>query len=254
MDINFELIVLFFSFIAGLGAGLLGIGGGVIIIPAFLFIIPLFTTKTFDMAQITGISSSQAFFSSMLAFLSHRKYGFIDKAILLKTIFPVVVGSFLGSFISKALPEKILLFIYLFILIVAIGFLLKNKQIKPECKHAEIRAFIIFFISAFFSGFLGLGGAIFFVPALAYFYLLPLKNSIANVTFLVLAGSSFSFLGKAISGQVPFDLIIYIVIGAIAGAKIGVKIGQKTSPIILRRLLFGIMILTAIRVSFSIFQ
>jgi uncharacterized membrane protein YfcA len=250
----FELVVVVFSFIAGLGAGLLGIGGGVIIIPAFLFIIPLFTTKNFDMAQITGISSAQAFFSSLLAFISHKKYGFVDKEILLKTVLPVVIGSFGGSFLSKAVPQKTLLFIYLAILMISLFFHLKDKQIKATSKHAELRSFIVFFISAFFAGSLGLGGAIFFVPALAYFYLLPIKNSIGNVTFLVLSGSLFSFLGKTISGQVPFELILYIILGAISGAKIGAKLAQKINPVILKRLLLAIMILTALRVAFSLFS
>lgn len=249
---SFELVIFLLSLISGFASGLLGIGGGVIIIPAFLFLVPFLTGKTFEMSQITGISSSQALFGSFLAFLTHKKYGFIDKDILRKTVIPVILGAFTGSFFSRILPEKILLVLYLCILLISIINLIKNRQISAESKHAEKKAIAVFFISSFFAGSLGLGGAIFFVPALTYFYALPIKNSIGNVTFLVLATGLFSFTGKALSGQVPYEILIYIIIGAMLGAKIGAKTSKLINPVYLKRALLVIMIITALRVSMSL--
>ncbi|MEI7475626.1 MAG: sulfite exporter TauE/SafE family protein [bacterium] len=251
---NYEFIVFIFSFIAGIGAGLLGIGGGIIIIPAFLFIVPLFTTRKFDMAHLTGISSAQALFSSFLAFLSHKKNGFIDKDILIKTTLPVVMGTFSGSFLSKIVPEQILMIMYLCILTILIFSYFKKRETTDLPKHATQYSFLVFFGCSFFTGALGLGGAIFFIPALQYFYSLPMINSIGNVTFLVLVGAFFSFIGKSISGQMPFELLIYILLGAFAGAKIGVNLAKKADSVLLKRLLFVVILLTAVRVGYSLFE
>lgn len=248
----FILIIIILGFIAGFASGLLGVGGGIIIIPSFLYLLPILGFKALSLNQITGIAATQVFLGSLFACIEHKKYGLMDKNIILKTGIMSGVGALIGAIISKYTPEKILLIIYFVILILSITALILSKERTAQVQIRPKSAATLIFFAGIMSGALGLGGAVMYIPILTHFHGLSLKTGISNVTFIVLFTSIAAFLGKAATNQIPFQFIIFIIIGAFAGAKLGAKTNNKLPSNVLKLILLIIITITAIRVAFSI--
>lgn len=256
--ITFYSIIFLLGTMAGFITGLLGIGGGILIIPAFLFILPLLGFDTIPMNKITGIAATQGMLGSIFAFFSLKKNNKINKDVLLKLLIMVAVSSLCGAVVSNFVNEKILLFILLtyttLLVTFTIFFMVDNKpDLKAGVKITALPPILITVIG-FMAGILGLGGAVLYIPMLNYFYRMDIKQSIANVTLLVFMTTGFAFIGKALTNQVPFEIIPPILLGAITGSKLGAKVNSKVPPMVLKVLLLIIVILTLIRVIFSLMQ
>ncbi len=253
--ITFYFIIFLLGTLAGFITGLLGVGGGIIIIPAFLFILPFIGFDTISVNKVTGIAATQGMLGSFFAYLSFKKNNNIKKDILPRLLILVAISSLLGAIVSCFINEKILLFIYAAILCAsAILFITDNSKNSKVNLEFNILPPVLIFIIGFFAGALGLGGAILYIPVLTYFYNMKIKESIANVTLMVFVTSSSSFIGKTITNQVPFELILPILLGSIIGAKLGTRVNSKLPSVLLKGLLLSIIVLTLLRVVFSLMQ
>ncbi|MDD3012923.1 MAG: sulfite exporter TauE/SafE family protein [Candidatus Gastranaerophilales bacterium] len=248
----FILIIIILGFIAGFASGLLGVGGGIIIIPSFLYLLPILGFKALSLNQITGIAVTQVFLGSLFACIEHRKFGLIDKDIILKAGIVSGLGALIGAIVSKYTPETILLIIYFIILILSIIALILSGEKNINVQNRPKLATFLIFSAGIMSGAMGLGGAVMYIPILTHFYGLSLKTGISNVTFIVLFTAIAAFIGKAATNQIPFHYLVFIVIGAFVGAKLGAKTNNKLSPKVLKLILLAIIIVTAIRVVITI--
>ena len=253
------LAVLIVSIIAGFGTGLLGIGGGIVIFPSFMFILPALGLEAFSINTITGIASMQILMSSFFAFLSHRKLNVIDKKDLYLIGASAAFGSFSGAVSSAYFSQKVLLSMYLLILIIAFYSMFtktvvndENENNSNEKKHFLVR--FLLFGTGILAGALGLGGSVLYVPILRKYYKISTKLCISSTTFIVFCGAAMGFAGKMITGQVPYHLLIFTVFGSFIGAKAGSLLCRRLSSAILKKLLMGIIIISAIRVMITILQ
>jgi len=251
---EFILIVLIFGLIAGFLSGLLAVGGGIVIIPVFLYLIPLLGFPVLPMEQITGISSMQVITGSLFAFLSHRKYGLMDKNLLYTVGIGAGFGALAGSILSKFVPGEILLVTYFVVLSVSLLVIVIERHIEDTeiVVKNPVLATISAAITGILSGALGVGGAVLFIPILNHFYGMPIKTSISNVTYIVFITAVMTFLGKSATNQIPFHIAILVVLGAFFGARLGTIVSHKLSPGILKTILITIIVITLIRVFFSI--
>lgn len=251
----YYIAVLIFGLIAGFMSGLLGVGGGIIIIPVFLYLMPLLGFETLSVEQITGIASVQVIMGSFFAYKAHKKLGVIDKKLILTIGIQAAAGAFLGAVISKFIPGRILLIMYFSVLVFSLITLAPHKYKEKIFVKKDFNTFLtnlFTVVSGYLSGSLGVGGAVLYIPVLNSLYGMSLKASISNVTYIVLLTALATFLGKAATSQIPFNLIIFIIAGSFFGAKLGTIANQKLSSSILLKILMAIMIVTAIRVLFSI--
>ncbi len=254
--------VIFVSLMAAFFSGLLGIGGGIVIFPSFLYILPLLGFEVLSVAYITGVSATQSLAGIFFSFLNHRKSEYIDFNIV-KSVLPAgITGGIIGSVSAKFIPEQILLVLYLVILVMSLVLIFipkedysqkNNQNINVKSQNLELKNFLIFFGAAL-SGSLGFAGAVTFIPVFIYFYRLPVKTAINTTISVVLIITSFIFIGKVVVGLVEFDLILFILIGAIVGAFLGSKLHEILSPLFLRNTLVVLVVLTGIRVLITILQ
>lgn len=255
----YYIVVIIISFGAAFFSGLLGIGGGIVIFPAFLYLIPFLGFKTFTVNEITGIAAAQSLAGVFFAFINHRKYGNINLN-LVKKILPFgLLGGITGAVSAKFISETDLLVIYLVLLVVAGILVLLPRSECPynseECKlERPIATNLLIFCGTAISGALGFAGAVTFIPILNYFCKAPIKVAISTTTLIVLITTTFVFLGKAAVGLVEFDLIIYILIGAVFGAKLGAKINKILSASILRKILLLVILTLGLRILLTVFE
>ncbi|EKE02982.1 MAG: hypothetical protein ACD_20C00298G0006 [uncultured bacterium] len=250
----FFLIVLILGLIAGFLSGLLAVGGGIIVIPVFLYILPLLGYDPLSVNQVTGISSVQVITGSLFAFLAHKKYGLMNKDLLYTVGIASGIGALVGSILSKYVSGNVLLIVYFITLAISLLALLHRENISDENagRKRPILVTVSSFITGILAGALGVGGAVLFIPILTHFYGMSFRTSISNVTYIVLIAAVMTFIGKIATNQVPFDLVIFVIIGAFFGAKIGTKLSHKLPSSVLRGILVAIILITAVRVLISI--
>ena len=255
----YYITVIFVSLGAAFFSGLLGIGGGIIIFPAFMYLFPFLGFTTFTINEITGIAAAQSLAGVFFAFMRHRKFGNINIK-LIKIVLPVgIIGAITGAVSARFISEKFLLIMYIFLLVMATILILIQKT-DGFCKDNEykfdrpvITNFFIF-INTIICGALGFAGAALFIPILNYFCKVPIKTAISTTTLIVFITASFVFAGKVSVGLVPFDFIIYIIIGSFFGAAFGTKLNKILSSLTLKRILLFVILVVGIRIFLTILE
>ena len=177
----------------------------------------------------------------------------------------MLVAGFFGSIASKYLPEKTLTSVFAFVLAIAIIMLFRTLENGNDCKENDAEA--IYLVSSkdkgigialggaagILSGMAGVGGAAMLIPSLAYLLKIPLKVCIGTSLGLILVGGTAGFIGKVITGQVPYLPALFVVTGAIVAARLGSKVSIGMSGEKLKNILAMVLILTLVRIIITIF-
>jgi uncharacterized protein len=96
-------------------------------------------------------------------------------------------------------------------------------------------------------GFLGAGNFI-FVPLLIYVLKVPTRIAIGSSLFIAMMNTASGFLGKLLTGQIPFVPASSVIAGAAIGALMGEKLHSKLPTQTLRQIYAVIVALIAVRV------
>ncbi len=235
--------------VGGTAAGLLGIGGGTIIIPLLLY----FTGM--EIKAATAVSMVHITFAS----ISGTIFNYFQKTIIFKySLYFGLSGmafSFLGAYLTKYIPGPALKIIYIFALTTSFILLLLRSRISrerdwglPPTRKDLYRIIPVGAVAGFTAGLLGIGGGFLFVPALLFFFGMPINiatgTSLGAIIFTSIPGLAGKFL------SVDFNVLFGIVVGTggIAGVWIGTYLKRKTSPRAIRLLfiLFFIIVFTRV--------
>ncbi len=235
--------------IGGTLAGLLGIGGGTVIIPLLLY----FTGM--DIKAATAVSMMHITFAS----ISGTIFNYFQKTIIFKySIYfglSSMVFSFLGSYITKYVPDLALKSIYVFALTISLVLLIirfrfgKDKvgELSPGKKDLY-KIIPVGVVAGFMAGLLGIGGGFLFVPALMFFFGMPINiatgTSLGAIIFTSIPGLAGKFL------SVDFNVLFGLVVGTggIAGVRLGTYLKRKISLRVSRNLFILFFIIVFIRV------
>jgi uncharacterized protein len=117
---DMTLLTVLFLVIVGLAAGALsgmvGIGGGIIIVPALVYILG------FSQLQAQGTSLGLLLLPvGFLAVMNYYKQGYIDIKVVLIMCVTFVIGGWLGSKITLALPQETVKKIFAIVLLLVAG-------------------------------------------------------------------------------------------------------------------------------------
>lgn len=262
------IILIILGVVSGFFSGLLGIGGAVILIPLLMYIPPLLGFE-YSFHEITGLSMTFVFFAAIMGAAMHFRAGNLKKDLVIFVGGAMFLCAFIGAAVSVLIPEKMLTAVFAFVLAVAIGMLIKSQfndsknshekiQIKDlkKClasKKDKVGGALIGGISGVFSGLVGVGGATLVIPSLTYILNIPIKACIGSSLGIILAGSFTGFLGKAVTGQIPTDSVVFIVVGGILGSWLGCRTSFKLSAAQLKIFLIFFLIIVLIRILFSLF-
>jgi len=107
----FYLFLIAAGAVVGFFSGLLGIGGGILMFPCSI-IFPGLRFDAIGVKNITGLTMAQGFFASLSAMLFYQKKGFVNRPLVLTLGLSLFFSSLIGSFLSKAVPDNVLLFIF----------------------------------------------------------------------------------------------------------------------------------------------
>lgn len=246
--------------IVGFFSGLLGIGGGILMFPLLLYLPPFLGLDQIGVKNITGLTMAQGFFASLSAMFFYSKHNLVNKSLVLTFGLSLFMSSLTGSFVSKMVPDKLLLFIFGGLaLTAAVMMLIPRNYSSDDLTEDKVEfhrptAVFIGITVGFLIGLVGQGGAFIIIPLLLYVLKIPLRVALGSTLAIGLFSSSAGLVGKIATGQVPFHMAAALLLGAVPIARLGGVVGKKTKVQYLRWLLALIIIATAVKIWADIFR
>ncbi|MCK5088163.1 MAG: sulfite exporter TauE/SafE family protein [Melioribacteraceae bacterium] len=266
IDFSFIIVFLVVGFATGILSGLFGIGGGVIFVPTLFLLLPKLGIPGSILA-LTVIATSlfAGSFASSSSFINHFRHKNVSLESGLYLAF--------GSIITAAITPKLIVnidqnflrcAISFFILLAALKLLFFDKpHLISKTSFNKKWLFLIGLMIGAVASVSGLGGGIFFVPVLLYYFSGDIKRAVGTSTIavaltMISSSLSFAFLDNNIEsdllqiGYINFWTGILLGIGSIFGAIVGVKLIVKYSSSILKKIFSLFLILMAIKIMFDI--
>jgi uncharacterized membrane protein YfcA len=241
------------TFAIGIGVGLaslfLGLGGGLLIVP----LLPL----------ISGVSAREAIGTSLLtvffvslqnAWMFYRESRIDLRAAAYIGLFGAI-SSFIAGRLTDRVPEFMLhtVFFVVLILLAITSFMWRGKKTVEERPLTKSFAAGVGLTTGLISGFTGVGGGIFVVPALSFSRRVLqekiVPTSVATIVITSFAGS-FAFLSEAVtknSLEIRPDLAIALFLGAITASQLFRTHQKKLTPRNRDWLIGGLLLILAIR-------
>ena len=259
---SFSLIALLASLgaLGGFAAGLLGFGGGVVMFPLLLYVPSLLGFAELDAKTVAAVVVTQVFFSTLVAGAAHFRSGRIHRSLTLIAGITSAGGAFLGGIASQWVSNRVLLLLFgiVTLLVTAIMLLPAPPRSQDEISADRIALPAIplsFFsiITGMLAGLLGAGNFI-FPPLLIYILKVPTRIAIGSSLFIALINTSAGFLGKLLTGQIPFLITLVVVLGAAGGAIVGERAHRRLSGRVLRKIYAVLVSLIALMVWITVWR
>lgn len=252
MDLTFIVVIFLIGFIGSFISGMVGVGGSIIKYPMLLYIPPLFGIAAFTAHEVSGISAIQVLFASIAGVWAYRKGGYLNKALIIYMGAAILVGSLIGSFGSKVLPEEGVNLVYgILALIAAVMMFIPKKQIddKPldEVTFNKPLAAILALIVGVGSGIVGAAGGFLLVPIMLVVLKIPTRMTIATSLAVTFISSIGGTAGKVMTGQIDYAPAVIMIIASVIAAPLGAKLGGKMDTKILQGVLAVLILGTAIK-------
>jgi uncharacterized membrane protein YfcA len=219
-----EILLVLVGVLVGTLSGFFGIGGGMILVPILLLL-------DIDIKTAIGISIVQMVFSSFYgSYLNHKK----GSLVMGEGIWVGVggfVGGAIGAYMSDMVPEQILQFLFLGLLIFALYRLFSAKISESrEVKTLDPKVlFVVGFVIGIFAIALGVGGSILLTPILAGFLHYPIKKAVSAGLFFVAFSSVAGLFMKLSTGTIDLEKGLYVAFASLLGVYIGIWLKDHVS-------------------------
>ena len=254
MEQHLGLIV--FGFVVGTLGTLIGAGGGFVLMPVLLLLYPHDSPDT-----ITSISLAVTFanaFSGSLAYARmkriHYRYGLIFAA-------AAVPGSILGAVSTYYIQRRTFDIVFGVVLFAVSAFIFfkpphdHDGDGKQDIRLSRDKLFvgILFSIGVgFVSSFLGIGGGIIHVPALAGILEFPVHIATATSHFILAIVTFVGVLVHVATGTFHHGVVrtAFLALGVLLGAQLGALLSVKIKGPLIIRVLAIALIVVALRLLF----
>jgi uncharacterized membrane protein YfcA len=242
----------------GFAAGLLGVGGGVVMFPLLFYVPPALGLETLDAKSVAAVVVSQVFLSSLIGGAAHWRHGRVHRPLTLAGGPASAVGAFFGGVVSKWASEWLLLLIFGVVTLgVAAMMFLPAPSVERELLPAgkvdvpKLPLAVVSCLAGVVVGLLGAGNFV-LVPLLIYVFKVPTRIAIGSNLVIAMVSTLGGFLGKLLTGQIPFLLTSAVVVGAILGAVAGERTHGFFPPRVLRYVYAGMVGIIMVRVWISL--
>jgi uncharacterized membrane protein YfcA len=260
------LIILIITFLltgllSGFLAGLLGVGGGIIIVPVSYFVLITLGYSN-EVVMHVSVASSLAviLFTSISSIRSHLRLNNVDKKVIKKWFFGIILGSLIGSLMASKIRGEVLVLIFVsltFLISINMFFQKKIKTIKNDIPDSLILNLFISCNIGFLSALIGIGGGSFSVPILSVFSKKIHKavGTSAVLGFFIAfpAALSYIFLGQNIENLPPYSfgyvnllIVCFVTSTSVFTANIGAKISSKIDKENLKKIFAIFLLFTCI--------
>lgn len=246
--------------LVGLLSGTFGVGGGIILVPVFLWTFAVLRVPESLLWQ-TVIATSHAciFFTSLSSAYAHHQRGNVSFPILKMMLPGILIGAlFIGTWLTANAPVEILkLFFALFLLMMALRYLLQQEHANPRRLKGWPGFRTAGWVIGTLSSLIGIGGGSMIVP-FAKWRGIAMKTAIgtssacgvpialASVTGLIITGWHTAPLQEGYLGYVYLPAFLGVSLASIITTRWGAAIAHRLSASRLTRLFGGLLLLISL--------
>jgi uncharacterized membrane protein YfcA len=228
------------TFLASFTNGVLGAGGAILFVPLALYVLPLFGTRL-EPHLITALSLAQGVCAFLAGGFAYGRRGQVAYEQLWLSGPSLGAGALAGGLLSAAAPGWLLVELFALVLTAAtVLLLIPPGKTRPRGRLAQVATAAIFLGIGAIGGAVGVGAGVLVIPVLLY--VLGTPQRVASGTGLVLPVfiSGPAFVGKALTGQVPWTLVPVVVVTALVGVTVGSRAHLAISQTAVRLGLAGL--------------
>jgi len=229
MDISITLLyAVIFAFLIAVVFSMFGQGGGSVYSPLLILLgyaVLVSTSTSLVLNLITSLSAGYVFYRNKM----------IDFRASFLFVPGIVVGAFVGGFMSRFVNTTILLWLFVFFLVVLGARMVytyweKGKvEEKPKTLSTAMHVFIVLFSLGvgLISGLLGVGGGILIVPFMTYVCKYPTKMAAGSSHLIISFSALAGIIGHATSHRLDIPLIVVTGIVVLIGGNLGARISMR---------------------------
>jgi uncharacterized protein len=252
VTVAFALTLIALGLVGAFVSGLVGVGGAIVMIPLLLYVPPLLGVGSLDIKHVAGVTMTQVLAASIVGAWTHGRNAMVHKKLALVGGSAMAVSALIGAIGSRYVSGRVLLAIFAVMTTTALPLMLVPPA-RLDPGEAEVRfkqgaAIGYPAVIGLASGLVGAGGAFLLVPVLIALVGVPVRMSIGTSLAMTGLSASMGFLGKAVTGQIPFWPAVAVVLASLAGAPLGAKVSQRAPIRVLRIVLAALIATVAARV------
>jgi uncharacterized membrane protein YfcA len=253
MDFGWIITLFAIGFIGSIISGMVGIGGSIIKYPMLLYIPPALGFVAFTAQEVSAISAVQVFFATLAGMFAFRKGGYINKPLVFAMGIAIVIGSFIGGYGSKFLPNSAINLTYAVLALIAAIMMFLPKKAKEDMDFTQLQfnkplAAILASIIGVLSGIVGAAGAFITVPVMLVILKIPTRVAIASSLAITFISSIGSTVGKYLGGHMLLIPSIVMVIASTIASPLGAKISKRMNTKVLQWILAFLIVGTVIKI------
>lgn len=204
--------------------GVLGAGGAILFVPLVLYVLPPLGTRL-EAHFVTALSLAQGVVAFLAGGLAYGRRGQVAYRQLWVSGPSLGGGALAGGVLSARAPGWLLVLLFaLSVTAAAVLLLIPRGETRARGRGAQVVTAAMFLGIGAVGGAVGVGAGVLVIPVLLYVLGTPLR--VASGTGLVLPAfiSVPAFVGKAVSGQVPWMLVPVVAIAAMVGVAAGSRV------------------------------
>ena len=253
MTIGFFVTLFIIGFVGSFISGMLGIGGSIIKYPMLLYIPPMVGIGAFTAHEVSGISAVQVFFATISAVVAFRKGNYLNYRLILYMGVSIIIGSFIGAYGAKGLPEEAINLVYASLATIAAVMMLVPKKGIDDVQMHNVKfnrpiAIVSALVVGILSGIVGAAGAFILVPVMLLILRIPTRMTIASSLAITFISSIGATTGKILAGDVQFWPALIMVLASVLAAPLGARLSKRVHTKILQFILAVLIVATAIRI------
>jgi uncharacterized membrane protein YfcA len=227
----------------GLLIGLLGAGGTVLTVPGLVYLagLPAATAVATSLVLVT--------LSSLAGLATHGPAGRVRWREGLAFGALGIGGAALGSRLSAAVPEPVLLGLFAVVLLAAAASMLRDRPGPRLGVRAKPwpQVILLATVVGLLTGFFGVGGGFLVVPALVVALGMPLAEATATALVVIAVNAAVALVARGGEG-VDLAVTGWTGAGAVAGAALGARLAGRLPTTALRRAFGVLLVLVAVLV------
>jgi len=216
--------------VVGLLIGAVGIGG-VLLVPALAFVADIGVHEAVPACMLSYLATGA------VGAVVYARHGSIQWNMVFWVCLGAVPAAFLGSISLLSIPANAVLFLIAALMIFAGVDALRKSfatavPVPRAVELSPLNFIIIGFVTGFGSSITGTGGPLIVVPIIIYLGL-PVLTAVGISQAIQIPIASFASIGNWLSGNLNFELSLWIAISMVAGSVVGATLMHRlpTGPI-----------------------
>lgn len=247
---------LLFGAIIGLSLGLTGGGGSIFAVPLLVYGMSL------PAREAVGISLASVGTTALVGFFDRLRTGQVEMRTGLLFAAAGMLGAPLGTWLTKFLPDPVLLSLFAGLMIVVAVRMWRQASLaqklsvvcttpddrdQPTCRRDEtgmlvlesrcaVLLLLVGVVTGVLSGLFGVGGGFVIVPALVLFSGMSIHRAVGTSLLVISLVSASGVASHVLAGRdVPLGLTTLFAAGGVIGLLLGSQIGRRLSGPVLQK-------------------